>query len=255
VSDRVIVQGQLFLSPEMANKFFHVREYVYRETGITIIISSPYGAGRVGDMQAFLRRMWDLKVPGWYYAAPEGQSNHEFPFDAVDIWNWKSVEAALNKAARIYGLKRDAVEGWHYNNIKSVKVRPFNPKIPVKPAILPRKTQDMEIITRVKTGDQFAIAPQYIKHLTNEAQVKAGASVLYLDDQALAVDDNMFGSLIETYGIPREQVYNFDRTDIPAGYVWSKEHDRDARDAERHGELVAQGAEVIKLLSKLASAK
>lgn len=109
-------EGNLLLEAETAAKYQLLKQRVYNITKKWIFITQPYGANRTGEEQAYLRNGWDKKLPGFYYAAPRGQSNHE-DGRAFDINNWAAVgESVIKTEAEKLGLKRDPNERWHWNN-------------------------------------------------------------------------------------------------------------------------------------------
>lgn len=119
----IAVQGSLTLEENTGRKFLALRANVFRRTGKTILITSPYGAFRTPQQQGYLRQGYLTYSktglgPVFYYAAPVGQSNHEDGC-AFDINNWAAVgEQVIKEEAAKLGLTRDPSERWHWNNLK-----------------------------------------------------------------------------------------------------------------------------------------
>lgn len=112
----IAVQGTLTLEENTGRKFLAHRAAVYARTGKVIIITAPYGAFRTPQQQGYLRSGWERGLPGFYYAAPVGGSNHE-DGDAYDVNNWAAVgEQVIKEEAWRLKLVRDPSERWHWNN-------------------------------------------------------------------------------------------------------------------------------------------
>jgi len=125
----IAVQGALTLEENTGRKFQALRAAVLARTGKLILITSPYGAFRTPAQQGYLRNGWEKDWPGFYYAAPVGESNHEDGC-AFDINNWAAVgEQVIKEEAWKLGLVRDPSERWHWNN-------PRGPKFTFSPAAL-----------------------------------------------------------------------------------------------------------------------
>jgi hypothetical protein len=111
-----IGQLDLQLKRRTAAKYLTLRQRVYERTKKWIRITYAYGAKRSRADQQYLVDGWNKRLPGFYYAAPVGQSNHE-PGEAFDINNWAEVgEAIIKEEAKKLGLVRDKSERWHWND-------------------------------------------------------------------------------------------------------------------------------------------
>ena len=80
----------------------------------------------------------------------------------------------------------------------------------------------METIRRTANGQFYNVADQFIKHLS-PAQAAISAAVQYDDDRPHELTEAQFWDLIDAYAIPRVFVYG--ERNVPAGHVWSAEHD------------------------------
>jgi hypothetical protein len=80
----------------------------------------------------------------------------------------------------------------------------------------------VETIKRIATGHLFNVADQFIKHLT-PGQAAVSAAVQYDNDRPHELTEGQFWDLIDAYAIPRVAVYG--ERNVPAGYVWSAEHE------------------------------
>ncbi|ACY35932.1 endolysin [Clavibacter phage CMP1] len=111
-----IGQMDLQLKRRTAAKYLTLRRNVFNRTKRWITITYAYGAKRSNADQQFLVNGWNKRLPGFYYAAPVGKSNHQ-PGEAFDIYNWAWVgEAVIKEEAAKLGLRRDPSERWHWND-------------------------------------------------------------------------------------------------------------------------------------------
>jgi hypothetical protein len=109
------VQGSIMLEANAAASFKRVNARL----GGGLKITSPYGGHRSEAQQTYLRQGFVRGLPGFNYAAPARQSNHEgkapdWEGFAVDISNWRAYPG-LHAAMVAEGWRRDPVEMWHYN--------------------------------------------------------------------------------------------------------------------------------------------
>ena len=229
-----IVQGTLFLSDNTAKVFFQLRDNVHRIAGFHIRITEPWGAGRTIEQQRYLYQGWINRRPGFNMAAPPGSSNHEAPYTAFDLVNWRQNIPVIEREARALGLRRDPSEGWHWNYMGA----PYGPGSGGTPGAQPGtptptpdvfRKRDMEIVRRTSTGDTYALGAEFVKHLNNAEMTNAAAKVLYPDDRAIDVNDTEFGYLVDAFAVRRDMVYNAFGSSVPFGFTWSKDHDTQER--------------------------
>lgn len=95
---------------------------------------------------------------------------------------------------------------------------------PVRPA---DRSQQVETVKR-PNGAIYNVADQFIKHLLG-GQASTSAAVQYDNDSPHALTEAQFWDIIDAYAIPRSQVYG--QPGVPAGHVWSAEHDIKASQA------------------------
>lgn len=118
----IAVQGSMTLEENTGRKFIALRSRVFLRSGKIIKITEPYGAYRTPAIQQYLRNGYLNYIktgigPVFYYAAPDGQSNHQGG-NAFDIFNWSYVgEQIIKEEAWKLNLVRDASERWHWNNL------------------------------------------------------------------------------------------------------------------------------------------
>jgi hypothetical protein len=80
----------------------------------------------------------------------------------------------------------------------------------------------VETIKRTTNGQFYNVADQFIKHLS-PGQAAISAAVQYEHDRPHELSETQFWDLIDAYAIPRVAVYG--ERNVPAGYVWSAEHE------------------------------
>jgi hypothetical protein len=114
-------EGDLVLEELTAAKYKLLKQRVYNRVKRYTAITQPYGANRTSAQQQYLRNGYlnyqrTKKGPVFYYAAPDGQSNHQGG-RAFDINNWEWVgEQVIKEEAEKLGLRRDPTERWHWND-------------------------------------------------------------------------------------------------------------------------------------------
>jgi hypothetical protein len=80
----------------------------------------------------------------------------------------------------------------------------------------------VETIKRIGNGHLYNVADQFIKHLS-PGQAAVSAAVQYDNDRPHELTETQFWDLIDAYAIPRVAVYG--ERNVPAGYVWSADHE------------------------------
>lgn len=217
------IYGDVWLAPATAERFRRLRADVKAETGVTLYITGASARGWDGwNGYRPLASQNTYKAYLGIWAAQPGFSSHGGTFRggdcmAFDIANWNSVPwEVFSRLAAKHGLSTNFVspeERWHVGD-KNPWVMPAAAGGGNSAPATPTPETDDPMFVIVFNGVQYAIAKQFISHLTGSKakyarEIAAGNVVHdFGRGNAASIEWQNFMAMFDAMGVPRNVIGN-----------------------------------------------